>query len=183
MVAEQISLGADLVTFSGDKVLGGPQAGLVVGRKNWVNQIVKNPLHRALRCGKLTIAALEATLRLYQQSGHLAEEISDPDGFHAPIARPRGDRRAGSPGAAERVRRRVSAVGRGLHGTDWQRRAPGGRNPDEDHRDRARTARRAEQIADRFRHANPPIIGRINEDRFLLDLRTIFDPQDVVPSQ
>src|SRR5437763_6419746 len=75
VVAERIALGADVVTFSGDKVLGGPQAGLIVGSRSCIDQLAKNPLHRALRCGKLTIAALEATLRLYQQAPDIAEAI------------------------------------------------------------------------------------------------------------
>src|SRR5581483_11491547 len=86
LVAERVALGADVVTFSGDKILGGPQAGLVVGRKNYLQQMNKNPLQRALRCGKLTLAALEATLRLYQQSADVAAEIPTLRAFTRSIA-------------------------------------------------------------------------------------------------
>ena len=180
VVADRIGLGADVVTFSGDKVMGGPQAGLIVGRKNWLDRIATNPLHRALRCGKLTIAALEATLRLYRQSPAIEEVIPALRALARPIEEldAIGVRavpallEALGPGFRALLQDSTSQVGSGALPTEeiptksiviWHDRLA------------------ASQIAERFRCACPPIIGRIKDDRFLLDLRTVFDPDDLVP--
>jgi L-seryl-tRNA(Ser) seleniumtransferase len=180
VVAERIALGTDVVTFSGDKVLGGPQAGLVVGKKHWISQISRNPLHRAVRCGKLTIAALEATLKLYQESGNLTEDVPTLRAFVRPIAE------------LERMAERVipslqRALGDGFHLTVENSTAQigSGALPTEELPSKIIAVENekigAESIAARFRNSSPPILGRIRDGRFLLDLRTIFDPEDLIP--
>ena len=181
LVAQRIGVGADIVTFSGDKVLGGPQAGLLVGKKNWVKQMSKNPLHRALRCGKLTLAALEATLRLYRQSANVAEEIPTLKAFTRPLKE-----------IEEMGERLLPALQNELGNEfrlsleDSSSQIGSGALPTEEIPTKVVAVQHngmgAERIAERFRGANPPILGRINENRFLLDLRTIFDPNDLIPN-
>ena len=181
VVGERIALGADLVTFSGDKVLGGPQAGLVAGKAAWVTQLAKNPLHRALRCGKLTIAALEATLRLYRESASIADDIPALRAFTRPIAE-----------IEETAKRAVPAIGSALgpgfrlsvdEGTSQ---IGSGALPMDEIPTRVIVIEHdeleAHHIAARFREAQPPIIGRVKDGRFLLDARTIFDPLELVPN-
>jgi L-seryl-tRNA(Ser) seleniumtransferase len=181
IVSERIRAGADVVTFSGDKILGGPQAGLMVGRREWIERINKNHLQRALRCGKLTLAALEATLRLYRQAPDITQAIPTLRAFTRSVDEIRQFGEAVLP-------RLQAALGDGFRFLleDSTSQIGSGALPTEelpslaisiDHPELGATA-----IAEKFRGANPPIIGRINDNRFLLDLRTIFDPEDVIPN-
>lgn len=180
LVGERIAAGADIVTFSGDKILGGPQAGLMAGKKEIIGRINKNHLQRALRCGKITLAALEATLRLYRQSPDITQAIPTLRAF----ARSPAEIRATGERAAAQLQ---SALGKEFR-IDLEESTSqigSGALPTEElpsfvlaitHGNLNATV-----IATTFRGANPPIIGRIKENRFLLDLRTIFDPEDLVP--
>jgi L-seryl-tRNA(Ser) seleniumtransferase len=180
LVSERIALGADIVTFSGDKILGGPQAGLVVGTRNWLAQIAKNPLHRAVRCGKLTIAALEATLKLYQQSTDVTGQIPTLRTF----TRALGEIETLGAQAVPALQRALGDDYR-VSMEDSTSQIGSGALPTEDIPTKViavdSDVMSAERVAERFRAARPPIIGRISDGRFLLDLRTIFDVDDLLP--
>jgi L-seryl-tRNA(Ser) seleniumtransferase len=181
IVAERIEAGANVVTFSGDKILGGPQAGLLVGSKDLIGRINKNHLQRALRCSKLTLAALEATLRLYRQSPDITQAIPTLRAF----TRSLDDIRATGDKAAAELRVVLGQECR-VYLEESTSQIGSGALPTEElptlvivieHDDLS-----AHAIAARFRGANPPIIGRIKDDRFLLDLRTIFDARELIPN-
>jgi L-seryl-tRNA(Ser) seleniumtransferase len=180
VVAERIAAGADVVAFSGDKVLGGPQAGLLVGRRDLVAAMTRNPLHRALRCGKLTLAALEATLRLYRESPDVAAEIPALRAFTRPLDEIAEAGRLLLP-------RLQAALGDDFRVSleDAASQIGSGALPAEEIPTKVMAIRHARESADwiagRFRSASPPIIGRIRDETFLLDLRTASDPADLVP--
>jgi L-seryl-tRNA(Ser) seleniumtransferase len=180
VVAEQIALGADLVTFSGDKVLGGPQAGLMVGKRAWLERVTENPLHRAVRCDKLTVAALEATLKLYHQSADVTADIPTLRMLTRPLDE------LSRVGAAVLPRLKLT-LGGDFHVAleDSTSQVGSGALPLDELPTKVIAVESrvlsAERLAARFRAARPPIIGRIRDGRFLLDLRTIFDGDDVIP--
>jgi L-seryl-tRNA(Ser) seleniumtransferase len=180
IVAERISAGADVVTFSGDKILGGPQAGLLVGKKSLVSRMTKNHLQRALRCGKLTLAALEGTLRRYRQSPDIVQEIPTLRSFTRAI-----DEIAQV--GQQLLPKLQTALGDGYRlGLEASTSQIGsGALPTEELPTMViaitHTTLNANRIAEKFRRADPPIIGRIQDERFLLDLRTIFDSDDLIP--
>jgi L-seryl-tRNA(Ser) seleniumtransferase len=181
LVSERIQAGADVLTFSGDKILGGPQAGLMVGKKSLIGRMNKNHLQRALRCGKLTLAALEATLRLYRQSPDITQVIPTLKAF----TRPLDDIRLTGERALPNLQATLGSGFRlGLEDSTAQ--IGSGALPTEELTTVVITVEHeklnANAIAQKFRAANPPIIGRIRDDRFLLDLRTIFDPMELVPN-
>ena len=180
VVAERVAKGADVVTFSGDKLLGGPQAGLIVGRKAWVDQIKKNPLKRALRLDKLTLAALSATLRLYRRSPRLQHDLPTLRW----LTRSLNDMAALAAQAVPLIQQALGSTF-SLSVEPATAQIGSGALPEEEIPSTVIAVRHhalsAEKIARRFRQAEPPILGRIHNDTFLLDLRGIFDPQDLVP--
>ena len=168
-----MSDGADLVTFSGDKLLGGPQAGFIVGRRDAIAQINRNPMKRALRVDKIRLAAIEATLRLYRDPDRLAERL--------PTLR----YLARAADEIDAVARRVApalaaAVGDGftVDVVACQSQIGSGALPVETIASAAlaiRGRRRLDKLAARLRALPVPVIGRIERQALLLDLRCLDD--------
>lgn len=180
-VAEAVADGADLVTFSGDKLLGGPQAGFIIGRKDLIARINRNPMKRALRIDKIRLAALEATLKLYRDPDRIAERLP----ALRLIARPYKEIFALAqrlrPVIAARVGERYvvevisskSEVGSGA--------CPLESMPSAGLAIRAAQARgkgrTLKALAAGFRRLPIPVIGHISDDSFILDLRCLEDEQ------
>ncbi len=179
-VKEVVAAGTDVVTFSGDKLLGGPQAGIIVGRKKYIEAMKKNPLTRAVRIDKMTMSALEATLREYlypdralqqiptlhmlsldlyqleERSKKMVQHLVKAIGNQAEISLERG----------------VSTVGGGAMPTAE---VPGiiiGITPGKDIS--------LVSIVEYLRFSEPAVIGKIRENRLLLDLRTVLEHEDAV---
>ncbi len=175
MPGQALAAGAGLVTFSGDKLLGGPQAGIVVGRRDLVAALKRNPMRRAMRLGKLSLAALEAVLRLYRDPDRLAERLPALRALARPVEEieAQAERLAPAIEGAEVVAV-ASQIGSGslpverLESRALALSAPGGK---------ALEARAAA-----FRRLPVPVIGRIAEGRLLFDLRTL-DDEDAFLSQ
>ena len=177
MPQQMIAAGIDVVTFSGDKLLGGPQAGLIIGRRDWIERIQKHPLKRALRCDKLSLAALEATLRLYLEPDRLPDTLptlryltrSQAD-IRAVAGRllPALSRAAGD---AFRVTDEacLSQIGSGSLPVD---RLPGWAICIEPRDGRGKTL---ETFAQRLRELPSPVIGRLSAGKLWLDLRLLDD--------
>ena len=168
--------GADVVTFSGDKVLGGPQAGIIAGRADLLARIRQNPLHRALRTDKFTLAALEATLRLYTEPETALRAIPTLRMMTAP--QDELARRARS--LLRRVQRQLGeAVTCRLR--DDVSRVGGGSFPERDLPTTVLCLRpaacSATELKERLLHSDPPLLGRLENDDFCLDVRTLTDAE------
>jgi L-seryl-tRNA(Ser) seleniumtransferase len=175
-VQGSLDAGVDLVTFSGDKLLGGPQSGILVGRPECVKACRENPLARALRVDKLTYAALEATLRTFVQ-GKAAQEV--------PVLRMLSASQAELRSRSRRlVASLASVTGLELGLIDGFSKVGGGAAPEAEIPTSLISVRAenlsAQTIADHLRAHDPPVIARIAEDRVLLDLRTVLPPEEGV---
>jgi L-seryl-tRNA(Ser) seleniumtransferase len=175
-VQESIATGVDVVTFSGDKLLGGPQAGIILGKKSILDKIKKNPLTRALRIDKMTLAALEITMRLYRDEKKAVKSIPTLCMLTTPfnIIEKR----------AQKLKRSLTKLDNpSLHVDLLNRssRAGGGSLPLMDLPSKCIGIKvagiSANKIEKSMRNNSPAIIGRIEEDIFIMDLRTILDDQ------
>jgi L-seryl-tRNA(Ser) seleniumtransferase len=175
-VQESVATGADVITFSGDKLLGGPQAGIIVGKTVIVDEIKQNPLTRALRIDKLTLSALESTLRLYrdeakairliptlrmltmsaqeieEKAKQLASRLQDIENARIDTQVVQRSSKAGG-GSLPLLNLPSHCVGIKIQGCS------------------------ANTLERRLRDNDPPIIGRIEEDRFIMDLRTVQEEE------
>jgi L-seryl-tRNA(Ser) seleniumtransferase len=173
VAARSIAAGADLVLFSGDKLLGGPQAGVIVGRKALIGRIEKDPLMRAFRLDKMTLAALEATLRLYRNPEQALQEV--------PTLRMLGLRRQELRERAERLAVQLRAIAgvADVEVRDDEAYVGGGSLPDQPLPTVVVAVRPSElsdaDFAARLRLGDPAVMARVREGRVLFDLRTVFE--------
>jgi L-seryl-tRNA(Ser) seleniumtransferase len=175
VIGESLAAGADLVLFSGDKLLGGPQAGIIVGKKDLVQRIERDPLMRAFRLDKMTLAALEATLRLYRHSDRALREIPTLRMLAMPL---------------DQIRQRAEGLAMALRDSprhqvevrDDSAFVGGGSLPDMP-LPTVVVAITANGISDALltewlRTGIPAVLARVQEGRVLFDLRTVFECDD-----
>jgi L-seryl-tRNA(Ser) seleniumtransferase len=161
-VRASLEAGAALVCFSGDKLLGGPQAGIVAGRAELVERLRRHPLQRALRADKLTLAALEGTLSLYLDPARAAREL--------PVLRTLDE-------PAEAVRRRAERLAALVGGTveETIARVGGGALPLAELESFACAVE--EELATALRRGEPAVIGVVRDGKLLLDCRTLTEEE------
>jgi L-seryl-tRNA(Ser) seleniumtransferase len=177
LVPASLRAGADVVCFSGDKLLGGPQSGIIAGRAEWITRIRKNPLARAFRCGKLTLAGLEATLRLFLAPDTLTER--HPVYRMLALTPDELGRRARKLAAALR---KVLPASAAVEVEDGASQVGSGAVPAETLPTKVVALRSSvqspEELARRLRFGAPPVFARVHRDAVLFDLRTIQPGED-----
>ena len=172
-VQQSVKAGVDLISFSGDKLLGGPQAGLILGKKRYIDQLKKHPLARAVRVDKMTIAALRETLYAYLDPARAREEIPALSmlGESLPMLHSRAAllcQRLADQGCAAQVVEAESQVGGGSCPAQtlpsWAVAVEPGRLT-------------VDGLEEALRRREKPVIGRISQGRYLLDVRTLRDEE------
>lgn len=176
VVSQSIKDGADVVLFSGDKLIGGPQCGIIIGKRKYVDKILKNPLMRAMRVDKMTLAALAATLRLYRDPEKAQQDV--------PILRmlsmPVDNLKLRATKLAQQISY-LPFVG-SCDVVEDQSMLGGGSLPTQkiqtwcvaiEHKDNS-----VSELANRLRNSTPAVMGRVQKDRLFLDMRTVQPSQD-----
>jgi L-seryl-tRNA(Ser) seleniumtransferase len=178
-VQASVSAGVDIITFSGDKLLGGPQAGLIIGKKVYVDRVKRNPITRALRIDKLTLAALESTLRLYRDERKAVQMIPTLRMMLLPITVLEETaarlQKMLADTAPDRLRTEVLNI---------VSRPGGGSLPLLELPSKGLGVRieglSANTIERRLRRHSPPLIGRIEDDTYIMDMRTLQEDDPVI---
>ncbi len=180
MVQESIATGADVVCFSGDKLIGGPQCGIIVGKREYIEKIKKNPLTRALRCDKLTNAVLEATLQLFLLK---EQDLILNHGVLGILLKPLNEIKRQAMHCARTLKKTfdqtldisvktaVSEIGGGSLSTEQLPTYVVAIKPKN---------MRAEDLARALRLYHKPVFGRVNEDTLLLDFRTVLKREEKI---
>lgn len=176
VVGQSIKEGADVVLFSGDKLIGGPQCGIIIGKRKCIKKVLANPLMRAMRVDKMTLAALAATLRLYRDPVKAQQEIPILRMLSMPIENLHL--------RATKIAQQISHLPQigSCDVVEDQAMLGGGSLPTQkiptwcvavSHADRSISS-----LANRLRHGNPAVVGRVQKDRLYLDMRTVQPSQD-----
>lgn len=178
VASESVKAGADIVLFSGDKLVGGPQCGIIIGRQNLIKQIAQHPLMRALRVDKMTLAALAATLRLYRDTATAEEALPLLARLSAPLdnLKNRAERLAPQLGATSAVASAEVAedktyLGGGSVPTQYIPTWCVALMPDK---------LSVDEFSKALRVGSPSVFGRVQQDRLVLDLRSVMPDQDAL---
>jgi len=176
-VQEAIEAGVDVVTFSGDKLLGGPQAGIILGKKRYLDLLKKNPLNRALRIDKLTLAGMESTIHAYLNEAVAIKSLP----VHRMLTCPLEELERRAKRLQRRLNKDLSSVCE-VKLKEETSQVGGGALPLQILSTRVIALRplmiSAADLEKRLRHIDPPVIARVKEDEVLLDLRTVSETEE-----
>jgi|TARA_Y100000310_G_scaffold314455_1_gene363833 L-seryl-tRNA(Ser) seleniumtransferase len=172
VAVQMVKQGADLITFSGDKLLGGPQAGVIAGRKSLIVKLHRNPLYRALRCDKMTLLLLEQTMHTFRDMSVTKDNLT----FSLLTTASKTLRRRGNKLLTNLSRKTVNRLGIELVETEVE--AGSGSLPTETLDSVAlkfnKTEVKPSHLARRFRQSEPPVLGYISGNRFFIDLKAVL---------
>jgi len=177
-VQESLKAGADVVAFSSDKLIGGPQGGIILGKKEFIERIRKNPMSRALRTGKLTLTALEATLRLFLDE----EKLPDSIPTFKMLARSVESLEAAAGSLVDKIKAPALQAGFVVEIKDDFSQMGSGSLPNENIPTKVLSFKSekvsAEEFARSLRKGKTPVFARIKDDSVIMDLRTVLDGEE-----